>query len=382
MLRKLTGAILATAALAGCSVNTGTPEDFAEAKQTLATCGATGLEWKPFVAHLAYDAAEDFGRWEFTTDLQLASSGDRLQISPAGYSLCASRGRSGCPAVTAGLSAQEGTSDVFSSNKLIVSPGQIRGALVQGFMQQKQNEDYVGYITDGTENDPYRTLKSPTRTGLPHTVTLTNCAVTIYTEANYTGKSQCLRTGSYRQADLKIGDNTVTSIKVRPGMKVTVYENDAFGGASSVQTADMAGFGPFNDRTSSIIVSGNTSACSSVDTYRVDVTSGKWTDIRAKLVTLGYMRGNDILDVRLDIPNNTIDVDPFNVDFVPPSQVGGTAYGVAVKSEVAETWRSTDDPAPAIFPIGASCKKKPFGHTSFFPGIVRSTGAYRYCNIN
>src|SRR3954469_13393715 len=110
MFKKLSGAILAAAALAGCSVSNGTPEDFAEAKQTLVTCGASGLEWKPFVAHLAYDAAEDFGRWEFTTDLQLAPSGDRLQVSPAGYSLCASRGRSGCPAVTAGLSAQDGTS--------------------------------------------------------------------------------------------------------------------------------------------------------------------------------------------------------------------------------------------------------------------------------
>ncbi|MDF3071579.1 MAG: hypothetical protein K0R38_7180 [Polyangiaceae bacterium] len=382
MLKKLTATLMATAALAGCSVENSTPEDFAALQQSLNTCGASGLEWKPFVAHLAYDAAEDFGRWEFTTDLQLNGARDRLQISPAGYSQCASRGRTGCPAVTAGLSAQEGTQDVFSSNKLIVSPGQIRGALVGGFLQQKQNEDYIGYITDSSESSQYQTLKSPTRTGLPHTVTLTNCAVTIYSEAGFTGKSQCLRTGSYRQADLKIGDNTVTSIKVRPGMKVTVYEHDAFAGASNVQTADMAGFGPFNDRTSSIIVSDNTGSCSAIDTYKVNVSSGQWTDIRAKLVTLGYMRGNDILDVRLDLANQTIDVDPFNVDFVPPSQVGGTAYGVAVKSEVAETWRSTDDPAPAIFPVGASCKKKPYGHYSFFPGIVRSMGAYRYCNLN
>lgn len=380
MFKRLTASILATAALAGCSVNSGTPEDFAEAKQALSTCEASGLEWKPFVAHLAFDAAEDFGRWEFTTDLELA--GDRLRISPAGYSLCASRGRSGCPAVTAGLTAQEGASDIFSSGKMIMSPGQIRGALVGGFNQQKQNEDYIGYITDSSENSQYQTLKAPTRTGLPHTVTLTNCAATIYANGAWGGASQCLRTGSYRMADLKIGNDALSSLKVRSGMKVTLYENDAFAGASNVQTADVYQFGPFDNRTSSIVVSNNTGACSAIDTYKVNVTSGNWTDIRAKLVTLGYMRGNDILDVRLDLANNTIDVDPFNVDFVPPSQIGGTTYGVAVKSEVAETWRSTDDPTPAIFPVGAACKKKPLNQSTFYPGVVRSMGAYRYCNLN
>src|ERR1041384_6452260 len=216
MLKKLTATFMATAALAGCSVDNGTPEDFAAIQQNLSTCGASGLEWKPFVAHLAYDAAEDFGRWEFTTDLQIAPSGDRLQISPAGYSQCASRGRTGCPAVTAGLTAQEGTQDVFSSGTLIVSPGQIRGALVQGFKQQKQNEDYIGYITDSSESSQYQTLRSPTRTGLPHSLTLTNCAVTIYKDGGWGGTSQCLRTGSYRMADLKIGNDTLSSLKGRP----------------------------------------------------------------------------------------------------------------------------------------------------------------------
>jgi hypothetical protein len=381
MFKRLTATIMATAALAGCSVDGGTPEEFAEVQQTLSTCGASGLEWKPFVAHLAYDAAEDFGRWEFTTDLQLNAAKDRLMISSAGYARCASLGRTGCPAVTAGLSAQEGN-DVYSSNKVIMSPHQIRGALVNGFYQQKQNEDYIGYITDGSESSQYQTLKSPTRTGLPHTLSLANCAVTIYANGGYGGASQCLRTGSYRMADLKIGNDALSSLKVRSGMKVTLYENDAFAGASNVQTADVYQFGPFDNRTSSLVVSDNTGACSSIDTYKVNVSSGQWTDIRAKLVTLGYMRGNDILDVRIDLANQTIDVDPFNVDFVPPSQIGGTAYGVAVKSQVAETWRSTDDPSPAIFPVGSACKKKPLGMTTFYPGVVRSAGAYRYCNLN
>lgn len=381
MLKKLTAIMIGTAALAGCSVQSGTAEDVAQAQQALSTCSASGLEWKPFVAHLAYDAAEDFGRWEFTTDLMIAPSNDRLQISPAGYQQCASRGRTGCPAVTAGLTAQEGN-DVYSSNQVILSPHQVRGALYYGFQQQKQNEDYIGYITDPSESSQYQTLKSPTRTGLPHTLTLTNCAATIYANGGYGGASQCLRTGSYRMADLKIGNDALSSLKVRPGMKVTLYENDQFAGASNVQTADVYQFGPFDNRTSSIVVSDNTGACSSVDTYKVNVTSGQWTDIRAKLVTLGYGRGNDILDVRIDLANQTIDVDPFNVDFVPPSQIGGAVYGVDVKSQTAETWRSTDDPSPAIFPVGATCKKQPYGSTSWFSGTVRSSGSYRFCFLN
>lgn len=379
MLKQVAAVTLAALAMGACSVNGPTQEDVGSMQQEIVSCSVGGLEWKPFLAHLAYDAAEDFGRWEFTTDLQIAPSGDRLQISSAGYSLCASRGRTGCPAMTAGLSAQEGDQDVMVNGKMVMSPNQIRSMLKTGFDAQKQNEDYIGYITDNSEPAPYTTMKSPTRTGLPHSLTLTNCAATIYADANYTGASQCLRTGSYRMADLKIGNDALTSLKVRSGMKVTLYEHDQFGGANNVQVANVSAFGPFNDRTSSLVVSADSASCSAVDTYKVNVSSGNWTDIRAKLVTLGYMRGNDVLDVRIDLANGTIDVDPFNVDFVPPSQIGGTTYGVDVKSPTAETWRSTEDPAPSIFPVGAACKKKIYGGTTFYPGLVRASGSYRYC---
>jgi hypothetical protein len=112
------------------------------------------------------------------------------------------------------------------------------------------------------------------------------------------------------------------------------------------------------------------------------LNGGDWTKIRAKLQTLGYMRGNDVLDVRLDLANQIIEVDPYNVDFVPPSQIGGTTYGVSVKSAVAETWRTTDDPSPSVFPVGASCKKKPYGSNSWYTGTVRSSGMYRFCYVN
>lgn len=380
MFKKVSAVALTALAMAACSVENSRPEDLGAMQQELVSCSVTGLEWKPFLAHLAYDAAEDFGRWEFTTDLQ--PSGDRLKISPAGYSLCASRGRTGCPAMTAGLAAQEGNQDIQVNGKAIISPNQIRSMLMSGFQAQKQNEDYIGYISDPSEASPYQVVKSPTRTGLPHSVTLTNCAATLYADPSYGGASQCLRTGNYRMADLKIGNDALSSIRVRSDMKVTIYDNDRFDGTSMSFTSDVSGLGTFNNRTSSIVVSAAAPVCSAIDTYKVNVSSGNWTDIRAKLVTLGYMRGNDVLDVRIDLAKGTIDVDPFNVDFVPPSQIGGTVYGINIKSPTAETWRSTEDPWPAIFPVGAACKKKIYGGTTFYPGTVKASGSYRYCLTN
>ena len=388
MFKHISAVALTAAALAACSVDKSNPEDVASLEQEVVSCSVGGLEWKPFLAHLAYDSAEDMGHWEFTTDLEIAPSGDRLKISAAGYARCDYMKRYGCPAMTAGLAAQDGDQDVQVNGKMIISPNQIRSMLVSGFKAQKQNEDTIGYISDGSEPAPYTTMRSPTRTGLQHSLTLTDCAVTVYDGANYTGASQCLRAGNYRMADLKADsdkssmNDRITSIKVKSGYKVTLYENDQFTGSSNTQTGNMPGYGPSNDRMSSLVVSATGGTCSAVDTYKVTLQNGgNWTDIRAKLVTLGYMRGNDVLDVRIDLANGTIDVDPFNVDFIPPSQIGGTTYGVEVKSPTAETWRSTDDPAPAIFPVGASCKKKSYGSSFWSDGIVKSMGSYRYCYL-
>jgi hypothetical protein len=381
MMQKFVAVTLAALGLAACSVEV-PGEEAGVSQQEIVSCSMLGLEWKPFAAHLAYDAAEDFGRWEFTTDLQI--SGDRLAISSTGYSLCASRGRTGCPSVTAGLSAQEGNGEIQnSSGKVIMNPNTIRSQLVNGFLAQQNNEANLGWIDDPSEVSPYNKMQSTSRTGLPHSISLTNCAATVYLDGSFGGTSQCLRTGSYRMADLKVGNDKISSIKVRSGMSVALYENDSYGGAMATFTSDAASLGTFNDRTSSIVVSSkDTNVCSAIDTYKVSVSSGDWTKIRGKLVTLGYMRGNDVLDVRLDLANGTVDVDPFNVDFVPPSQIGGVTYGVAVKSTTAETWRSTEDPSPSIFPVGAACKKRPYGSTLWYSGTVRSSGSYRFCYSN
>lgn len=385
MFKLLTAVALTALALGGCSMEAASSEDLGTAQQALTggQCSISGLEWKPFLAHLAYDAAEDFGRWEFTTDLYHASNG-MLAISSTGYAQCANRGRSGCPSMTAGLSAQEGGDEIrTSSGQVIMNPMTIRTNLVQGFEQQVTYEYGQNWMDDPREVAPYNHFQAATKTGLPHTVSLTNCAATIYADGSFYGASQCLRAGNYRMSDLKIGNDQVSSVRVRSGMKLTMYENDQFNGASAVYTSDNGWVGTFNDRASSLVVSAtDTSSCSAIDTFKVTVTSGDWTKIRSKLLTLGWGRGvEDLLDLRLDLSNNTIDVDPFNVDFVPPSQIGGTTYGVDVKSPTAETWRSTEDPTPSIFPLGAACKKKPYGSGSYYSGVVKASGSYRYCYL-
>ncbi len=394
MFKQLTALAIVALAAAACSVDGASSEELGTQAQELipgGSCNVGGLEWKPFVAHLAYDAMQDFGRWEFTTDLEIAPSNDRLQISSAGFAQCTARGRSGCPAMTAGLSAQEGstvmTKQADGSTKPTIDPSQVRSQLYYGFQAQQTNEQYQQMISDNSEAYPNNQFKSATKTGLAHTLSLTNCAATIYVNGSYGGASQCLRAGNYRMADLTIGNDQVSSIKVRSGMKVTLYEHDQFGGASAAYTGDASGLGTFNDKTSSLnIASTDTTSsdkCSAIDSFKVTLTNGgDWTAIRGKLVTLGYMRGNDVLDVRLDLANNTVDVDPFNVDFVPPAQIGGATYGVLVKSATVETWRSTEDPSPSIFPVGGGCQKKSYGGTGYWPGIVKSSGSYRYCFCN
>lgn len=383
MLKQLTVAAFAAFAAAACNAeNVGVAsENAGELQQEINTCSATGLEWKPFLAHLAYDAAEDFGRWEFTTDL--ARSGDRLVISQNGYNRCASRGRSGCPAMTAGLSAQDGTAEIQnSSGQVTMNPNTIRSQLVNGWEAQRINEQNQQWLEDRSEPAPYTNFQSATVSNLPHSVELANCAVTIYEHGNFTGKSKCMRVGNFRMAEvLAVGNDAISSIKVRSGMKVTVFQHDSFNGTSATYTSDQASLGSFNDGISSLRISQD-NVCSAIDSYKVTVTSGDWTKIRSKLVTIGYLRGNDLLDVRLDVANQIIDVDPFNVDFIPPSQIGGTTYGVKVKSATAETWRSTDDPAPAILPVGGACRKQPYGSLNWYNGIVKSSGAYRYCYAN
>lgn len=76
----------------------------------------------------------------------------------------------------------------------------------------------------------------------------------IYEHGNFQGRSQELIPGSYNMASLGIPNDSLSSLKVENGLKVTLYEHE-FSGRSKMFTGDAAWVGDdFNDITSSIKV--------------------------------------------------------------------------------------------------------------------------------
>ncbi|ACE83197.1 glucan endo-1,3-beta-glucanase, putative, glu81A [Cellvibrio japonicus Ueda107] len=91
-------------------------------------------------------------------------------------------------------------------------------------------------------------------------------AVTLFNHIDYGGWSASFPVGSYNYNALiaagAVNDQT-TSVRVPAGYKVTLYEHGDFTGTSVTLTADSNYLGSFNDKTSSLVVSLNTSSSSS-----------------------------------------------------------------------------------------------------------------------
>jgi hypothetical protein len=76
----------------------------------------------------------------------------------------------------------------------------------------------------------------------------------IYEHSNFQGRSQQLIPGSYNMASLGIPNDSLSSLKVETGLKVTLFEHE-FTGRSRTFTEDTAWVGDdFNDITSSVKV--------------------------------------------------------------------------------------------------------------------------------
>jgi GH18 family chitinase len=85
---------------------------------------------------------------------------------------------------------------------------------------------------------------------------------TVYKDCNYSGYAVALPVGDYTLSQMNakgILNDDVSSLKVSSGYKVTLYENDNFGGASFVVTADNSCLvgNSWNDRTTSMRVATN-----------------------------------------------------------------------------------------------------------------------------
>ena len=80
------------------------------------------------------------------------------------------------------------------------------------------------------------------------------CAV-IFQHSEYRGAFQNLAPGKYNLKDLSFGHDTLSSVRVPKGWKVTLYMHHNFQGPVKVLTQDTKYVGDtFNDQTSSIIV--------------------------------------------------------------------------------------------------------------------------------
>jgi hypothetical protein len=77
--------------------------------------------------------------------------------------------------------------------------------------------------------------------------------VTVFEHNNYGGRSQELGAG-YHAGPLAIGNDVVSSAKVPPGWRVTLYEHGPGTGRTKVLTADTPALPDFNDVTSNILV--------------------------------------------------------------------------------------------------------------------------------
>ncbi|TAF11251.1 MAG: hypothetical protein EAZ77_00920, partial [Nostocales cyanobacterium] len=77
---------------------------------------------------------------------------------------------------------------------------------------------------------------------------------TIYENGLYGGKAQDLNAGWYDTQQLMIGNDSLSSLQVIPGFKVTLYEHSRFTGISHTFTSSAEMGYDFNDITSSIRV--------------------------------------------------------------------------------------------------------------------------------
>jgi hypothetical protein len=124
------------------------------------------------------------------------------------------------------------------------------------------DEEYWGILDINRNAKPaYTALKNA------YAKTINTGVTTVYKDCNYGGTAVSLPVGDYTLSQLNakgILNDDASSLRVTSGYKITLYENDNFGGASLVVTADNACLvsNSWNDRATSIKVAANVAAFS------------------------------------------------------------------------------------------------------------------------
>lgn len=140
---------------------------------------------------------------------------------------------------------------------------------------------------------------------------VSNGVTTMYKDCNYGGSAVALPVGDYTLSALNsrgILNDDISSLKVNSGYKVTLYENDNFGGATLVVTADnscLVGAG-WNDRTSSIKVTANTAFSTRIEAENWAYMSGVQTettqDPTGGNLNVGWIDAGDWMAYNVTIP--------------------------------------------------------------------------------
>ncbi|HZH75382.1 MAG TPA: RICIN domain-containing protein, partial [Archangium sp.] len=87
----------------------------------------------------------------------------------------------------------------------------------------------------------------------PNTVVFDKKAI-LYDTTGYTGRSQQLGLGSWDINQLTIGNDSVSSLRVPAGLRVTLYQDANFRGTHKSYTSDTSTLGTFNKLTSAVVV--------------------------------------------------------------------------------------------------------------------------------
>jgi hypothetical protein len=79
--------------------------------------------------------------------------------------------------------------------------------------------------------------------------------VTLFADSKFSGPSEGFRIGAYDRVDLgRVGDDRASSVKVPPGLQVTLFEHAGFKGRTKLLTADAPDLGGFDDLGSALEV--------------------------------------------------------------------------------------------------------------------------------
>ena len=117
----------------------------------------------------------------------------------------------------------------------------------------------------------------------------------VFEHNDYTGRRQCLNAGCYDLDQLSFGNDVISSVKVPPGWRVTLYQHAGFQGATKVLTGNTPALPDFNDMTSSIIVEKLTVE-TSLAVYEHIAYAGRSQVLHAGRYDLGQLSiGNDVI---------------------------------------------------------------------------------------